>query len=42
MRQPFIGFKKAYDSVRWEDLLNIIIYYGFIMKLLKVIKMFLN
>jgi hypothetical protein len=42
MRQLFIGFKKAYDSVRREVLYNILIDFGVPMKLVRVIKICLN
>jgi len=42
MHQLFIDFKKAYDSVRREVLNNILIELGIPMKLLTLIKMFLN
>ena len=42
MHQLFIDFVKAYDSVRWEVLYNILIEFGVPMKLVKLIKMFLN
>ena len=35
-------FKKAYDSVRREDLYNILIGFGVPMKVLRLIKMCLN
>jgi hypothetical protein len=38
----FIGFKKAYDSVRREVLYNILIEFGVLMKLIRLIKMCLN
>ena len=34
-----MDFKKAYDSVRWEVLYNILIEFGMPMKLLRLIKM---
>jgi hypothetical protein len=37
-----IGFKKAYDSVRWEVLCNIIIEFGIPKELIGLIKMRLN
>jgi len=40
--QLFIDFKKAYDSVRREVLYNILIAFGIPMKLVKLIKMYLN
>ena len=42
MHQLFIGFKKAYGSVRREALYNIIIQFGIHMKLVRLIKMCLN
>jgi hypothetical protein len=42
VRQLFIDFKKAYDSVRREVLYNILIEFGVPMKLVRLIKMFLN
>jgi len=42
MHQLFIDFKKAYDSVRREDLYKILIEYGIPMKLLRLIKMCLT
>jgi hypothetical protein len=38
----FIAFKKAYDSVRKEELYNILIELGISMKLVRLIKMCLN
>ena len=35
----FIVFKKAYDSVRWEVLYNILIEFGISMRLVRLIKM---
>jgi len=37
--QLFIDFKKSYDSVRREDLCNIMIDFGIPMKLVRLIKM---
>jgi hypothetical protein len=42
VRQLFIDFKKAYDSVRREVLYNIFIEFGIHMKLARLIKMCLN
>ena len=39
VRQIFIDFKKAYDSVRREVLYNILIEFGVPKKLVKLIKM---
>jgi hypothetical protein len=36
--QLFIGFKKAYDSVRREVLYNILIEFGIPMKLVRLLK----
>jgi hypothetical protein len=41
VHQLFIGFKKAYDSLGREVLYNIAIEFGILMKLVKVIKMYL-
>ena len=38
MHQLFVDFKKAYDSVRREDLCNILIEFGIPMKLVRLIK----
>jgi hypothetical protein len=40
--QLFIGLKKAYDYVRREALHNILIEFGVLMKLVRLIKMYLN
>ena len=37
--QPFIAFKKAYDSVRREFKYNILIEFGIAMKLVNIIQM---
>jgi hypothetical protein len=42
MHQLFVDFKKAYDSVRREDLYNILIEFGIPMKLVRLVKMCLN
>jgi hypothetical protein len=42
VRQLFIDFKKAYDSVMREVLCNILIEFGIPMKLVRLIKMCLN
>jgi hypothetical protein len=42
VHQLFIDFKKAYDSVRREELYNILIEFGVPMKLVRLIKMCLN
>jgi hypothetical protein len=42
VHQLFIGFKKAYDSVRREVLYNILIEFGIPMKLVRLIKMCLS
>ena len=42
MRQLFIEFKEAYDSVRKEVLYKILIEFGIPMKLVRLIKMCLN
>jgi hypothetical protein len=39
VRQLFIDFKKAYDSVRREALYNILIEFGKLIKLVRLIKM---
>jgi len=42
VHQLFIDLKKAYDSVRKEVLCNMLIEYGFVMKLVSLIKMYLT
>jgi hypothetical protein len=42
VHQLFIDFKEAYDSVRREVLYNILIEFGIPMKLVRLIKVFLN
>ena len=42
VRRLFIGFKKAYDSVRGEVLYSILIECGILMKLVRLIKMCLT
>ena len=42
MHQLFIDFKKAYDSVRRDFLYNILIEFHIPMKLVRLIKMYLN
>jgi hypothetical protein len=42
VHQLFIDFKETYDSVRRELLYNILIEFGILMKLIRLIKMFLN
>ena len=42
MHQLFIDFKKAYDSVRREALYNILIEFGILKKLVRLIKMCLT
>ena len=39
MHQLFIEFKKPYDSVRREVLYNVLIEFGVLMKLVRLIKM---
>jgi hypothetical protein len=39
VHQLFVDFKKAYDSVRREDLYNILIEVGILLKLVRLIKM---
>jgi purine nucleoside phosphorylase len=42
VRKLFIDFKKAYDSVMREVLYNILIEFGITMKLVMLVKMYLN
>jgi len=42
VNQLFIDFKKPYDSFRREVLYNILIEFGIPMKLVRLIKMYLN
>jgi hypothetical protein len=42
VHQPFIDFKKAYDSVRREELYSTIIEFGVPMKLVRLIEMCFN
>jgi hypothetical protein len=42
VHQEFIDFKKAYDSVKREVLYNILLEFGIIKKLVRLIKMCLN
>jgi hypothetical protein len=42
IQQLFIYFKKAYDAVRGEVLYNILIKFGILMKLVRLIKLCLN
>jgi hypothetical protein len=42
VHQPFIDFKKPYDSVMREGLYNILIEFGIPMKLVRLVKMCLN
>ena len=42
MHKLFIDFKKAYDSVRWEVLYNILMEFGVPKKLVRLIKMCLT
>jgi hypothetical protein len=42
VHQPFVDFKKAYDSVRREALYNILIEFGMAVKLSRIIRMCLN
>ena len=39
VHQLLIDFRKAYDSVRWEVLYNILVEFGIPMKLVRLIKM---
>jgi hypothetical protein len=42
VHQRFVDFKKAYDSVRREELYNILIEFGVPMKIVRLIKICLN
>jgi hypothetical protein len=42
VHQLFIDFKKAYDSIKWEVLYNILVEFGIPKKLVRLIKMCLN
>jgi hypothetical protein len=42
VHQVFIDFKKAYDSVRREIMYNILMEFGIPMKLVRLIKMYLD
>jgi hypothetical protein len=42
VHQLFTDFKKAYDSVRREALYNILIEFGICLKLVRLIKMYIN
>jgi hypothetical protein len=42
VHQLFIGFRQAYDSVRREVLYNILLEFGVPLKLVRLIKMWLN
>jgi hypothetical protein len=42
VHQPFIDFKKAYDSVKREVLYNILLEFGIPKKIVRLIKMCLN
>jgi hypothetical protein len=42
LHQLFIDFKKAYDSVRREVFYNTLIEFGITLKLVRLIKMYLN
>jgi hypothetical protein len=42
VHQLFIDFKEAYDSIKREDLYNILLEFGISKKLVRLIKMCLN
>jgi hypothetical protein len=42
VHQSFIDFKQAYDSIRKEVLYNILVEFGVPMKLIRLIKIYLN
>jgi len=42
VHQLFVDFKEAYDSVRREVLYNILIEFGILMKLVRLINLCLN